>query len=245
MKKSMIFAVIIIVLAALATVSAFWCFGIAVPQYTLAEQSGSASGELIGSGIGTAVGMAYGITDGYVRGLEDGKEDGLSAETTTYVDDVKISLCEVGALEVLSASVSIRNLHEAGGGDYKNLEILFGKGVFTVDLGKAEVAEDVDGALVIKLPNPQLELYIDEEKTEYLGEYQKFPWSGSAGDGYEAYLNSRIEVDEKVQDKIAHYDQLFMQARESAQAQVELLAGSVSVEGKTVTVILPGKAGAN
>ena len=243
MKRSIVFGIVVLVLAALAAVSAFWCFGVAIPQYSVAEESGTLSGETVGKLVGVGIGTYYGVTDGLVAGSEDGKEDGISAKTTTSVD-IQSSFSEVGKLEVMSASVSIRNLHQAGGGDYASLEVLFGKGIFTVDLSEAEITESSDGSITIKIPNPRMELYIDEEKTAHLGEYQKFPWVGNAEEGYDAYINSRIVVDEKVQDKIAHYDLLLQQARESAKTQVELLAESVSVDGKSVTVMLPGKAGA-
>lgn len=242
MKKNIILGGIVMVLTILMIVSAVWCFGVAIPLYNQAEESGAKSGELLGNQVGMGIGAFNGLTDGVAQGLKDGKEEGLSAKDTT-VGEIERSFSEVGTLEVLSASVNIRNLHEAGGGDYKSLEILFGKGVFTVDLSEADITEFADGTLEIKVPDPQMEMYIDEDKTEHLAEYQKFPWSGNAQDGYDAYINSRIIVDEKIQDKVAHYDWLLAQAKESAEKQVRMLAESVILNGKQVTVSFTGKVG--
>lgn len=198
-----------------------------------ADKNGRAIGELQGNLAGLAVGSYNGITEGWHKGKEEGKEAGLSAEDTE--GELRTSIRNIGRLEVLSAAVSLKNLHKTGD-DYGRLEILLGDAVFAVDLSEAVITQETEQEIIISLPQPEMTLYFDENKTQKLADYQKYSFSGSAEDGFDAALNSRKAVFEEAADTITNYDSLMERAKASAAKNVALLAENVMVEDTAVKV---------
>ena len=88
----------------------------------------------------------------------------------------------------------------------------------------------------ITLPLPHGELYIDQSQVEKVAEYQKHFFSGSAEDGFDAYLNSMVKVYEASAETLDNYAVLIEAAKESAEKQIRQLALSVAVNTHQVSV---------
>jgi len=200
------------------------------------EEIGGNVGTLNGNIVGMAIGSWKGITEGSEAGAAAGAEAGLSASDTEVDQDIAGSIESVGRLEVLAAGVRLQNLH-AVGNTYKVLYVAKGDAVFSVNLAEADVSYSEDGKEVtIHIPEPTVELYLDENSTGKLAEMQKFSWSVGAKDGINAYLNSMVTVQEKVEETIDNYDSLMETAKEAAISQVTQLAGTVCGEDRQVHV---------
>lgn len=200
----------------------------------------SSWGEAVGSHMGTLVGKAVGSFDGLTKGRKDGteagKEAGLSAEDT----EAKIAneIRQLEKLEVLAASVKLKNIHMIGDPEdqeYAALYLINGSVVFTVDLGEADISSREDG-LHIGLPRPEGKLYIDDSSIEKAAEYQKRFWTGSAEEGFDAYINSMKKVQEATEETLSNYHELQTSAKTAAEKQVTLLARSVSAAERNVIV---------
>lgn len=190
-----------------------------------AEKIGNAVGQTNGKIVGTAIGSARGVTVGAKEGNDAGEQAGLSAEDTKV--DIKGSVEALGKLEVLVAGVRLKNINKIGD-NYTGLYLINGDAVFSVDLAEAEVRLSQDGKEVyITIPEPDLEVYLDQNSTKKLTEIQKFSFTVSAKDGLVNYLNSMTQTIEKVKETMANYDSIFVDAKESAQKQVQLLAGII------------------
>lgn len=200
-----------------------------------AGEIGAAAGQSAGSAVGWAIGSADGIINGTKAGKEAGKEAGLSAEDTTV--DIKGGITAIGKLEVLAANVSMKNNIEVGK-DYKGVEVINGDIVFTVDFSKARISFSRDGETAyITLPKPEHEIYVNEEKSNMLFEFQKrFFGKLSAKYGQEAYINSRKTILERGKDAIDNYESLREEAEASAQKQVELLVSTLCGSSYSVQV---------
>ena len=191
---------------------------------------GSTAGELTGR----ALGSYDGITEGISAGHSAGKEEGLSAKDTSA--DIKGFIAKADKLEVLVAGVKLVNDHGVGE-DYKGLYLMKADAVFTVDLTKAEVEQDEKkNTVTVRIPEPEMNVYIDEAATTKLAEYQKGKYTGSAADGYKAYINSVNKSHEEISREIGNYDQLMEDAKNSALKQVGLLAEAACMNGKTASV---------
>ena len=90
--------------------------------------------------------------------------------------------------------------------------------------------------MVINIPKPQMEVYIDVSETEKLAEYQKHKFTGSAEDGAKAYLNTIEQSEEKIRESISNYDSLMEQAETAAQKQIEAFVHAVRGSALSVTV---------
>lgn len=186
---------------------------------------GNAVGQINGKIVGTAVGTAKGCTDGVAKGKEAGENAGLTAEDTTV--DIKGSMEGLGKLEVLVAGVSLKNIHKIGT-SYTGLYLINGDAVFSVDLTKAEISFSLDGKHVyVTIPEPDLEVYLDQASTKKLAEVQKFSLSVSAEDGLIGYLNTMTQTLEKVKETMANYDSLLSEAKNSAKNQVHKLVATI------------------
>lgn len=158
----------------------------------------------------------------------------LGKRSKIVVKDPKISLSSistVGKLDVLSASVSIKQSLSAGSEsdpDYVSLYELKGNAVFSIDFDKMKVnvASDESKEIWIKLPTPSLELYVDETTRDKIAEYQKHSWSGSAETGYRAYFESNAATVRDMKELILNYDYLLNSAKESAKKQLLMLVNS-------------------
>lgn len=206
---------------------------IMLPLRWHASEIGDGIGNIAGQATGVAVGSFQGLTQGLQKGADSGRQEGLSAKDT----DVRIaaSMEDVGNLQVLAASVKLSDFHEQGD-KYAALYLLKGDMIFTVDLTRATVAVAEDGAVTIMLPPPESQLYVDETQTNKLDDYQKMLFNGETDAGYDAYLNSMIQIAKKSKEEIGNYDALKQRAKDSAIRQVTLLAGNVLGANKTVRV---------
>ena len=190
-----------------------------------AVEIGNAIGQVNGKLVGAAVGSACGVTVGAREGKEAGKQAAQSAEDTTV--DIKGSMETLGKLEVLVAGVSLKNINKIGE-SYTGLYLIKGDAVFSVDLAVAEISFGQDGKDVyITIPEPNLEVYLDQSSTETLAERQKFSLMVSAKDGLVSYLNSMTQTVAKVKETLVNYDLLFADAKEAAKKQVQQLAGTI------------------
>lgn len=195
---------------------------------------GNAIGQANGKIVGTAVGSAKGITVGTQEGAEAGEAAGTSAEDTTV--DIKGSMDALGKLEVLVAGVTLKNINKIGD-TYAGLYVINGDAVFSVDLGIAEISFSKDEKDVyITIPEPDLELYLDQNSTEKLAETQHFSLTVTAKDGLVNYLNTMSAMESKAQETLANYDSLFAEAKEAAKRQVTQLATTLCGDNYVVHV---------
>ena len=200
-----------------------------------AASRGNSIGQETGALVGKAIGSLEGITKGREEGTEAGKATGLSASDTEA--DIANEIRKIENLEVLVASVKINDFHSIGENvEYAALYLLKGDVVFSVDLSQAEI-EDQGNGIQITLPLPHGELYIDQSQVEKVAEYQKHFFSGSAEDGFDAYLNSMVKVYEASAETLDNYDVLIEVAKESAEKQVRQLALSMAIKAHQVNVI--------
>lgn len=206
---------------------------IMLPLRQHASEIGGGIGDIAGQATGIAVGSFQGLTQGLQKGADSGKQEGLSAKDTHV--RIAASMKNVGNLQVLAASVKLSDFHKQGD-KYAALYLLKGDMIFTVDLTRATVAIAENGAVTIMLPYPKSQLYVDETQTAKLDDYQKMLFNGESDAGYDAYLNSMIQIAKKSKEQIGNYDALEQQAKASAIRQVKLLAGNVLGANKTVRV---------
>lgn len=201
----------------------------------MAIEVGKNTGTEAGYLVGRALGSWEGMTQGRIEGLEAGKAAGLSAEDT--VVNVETKMQQMNNLEVLVASVKMSDIHIIGEKtDYAALYLANGNIVFSVDMSKAVVTYS-GNEMKITLPEPKAALYIDQSSVEKVAEYQKHYFSGSAEDGFDAYLNSMQKISEASAETISNYDELIISAKESAEKQVKMLAQSASVNFDTINVL--------
>lgn len=199
---------------------------------------------LIAPAIGSSVGMAVGSYEGVTEGLNDGKIDGLSAEDTVTMFVNKLKGTQ--KLQVLLMNLQLTDLYiqpenKKNNPDYAALFAFNGEGVFTVDLAKSEAKKDPEsGKIFIHIPQPDFDVYIDDSSIEKVdGAEYKAPWytgNGSTANGYTGWLNSRKQLDQKVQEEMLRDDGPMEQARASALRQVMQLAESLCKDGTTVEI---------
>lgn len=195
------------------------------------------TGMNVGAAMGTAVGSAVGSKNGLNTGIADGRKAGLNAEETTVILEEKMEAA--GRLQVLAAGVTLNNAQEVGKA-YNAIEILKGDLVFTVDLQSATVTVN-DTQAVILIENPQVQFYLDELESEKIMEVNKFSLITNAEDGVTAFLNSRANLAESVEEKIQGYRTLMDSAKEAAIAQTKSLAEAACGGSKTVVVGFKGE----
>lgn len=206
-------------------IALFFCVGIVVFTQKLGKELGKRVGTLYGGLVGTAVGSYNGFTEGW----EKGKENGISAVDT--ITEMKNSFDEVAKLEVLVSSFKLNDYHEFGN-KYAALYLLKADAVFTIDLSKASVDANENGTLLyIRVSQPEVTVYIDDRSVEKMEEYQRKFFNGSAEDGFDAYINSRSNLEVNAQNSIANDENLMRSARNSAEKQIRQLAERVFVNG--------------
>ncbi len=201
-----------------------------------ATSFGGGIGSSAGSLVGKAIGSLEGMTTGRAEGSAAGKKSGLSAEDTAA--EIANQIHEVKNLEVLAASVKLRNFHTIGeeeNPDYAALYLVNGNVVFTVDMNAAEITSQADG-LHIVLPKPVGTLYLDDSSVEKVAEYQKRFFNGSAEDGFNAYLNTMIKMQSASEETLDNYGALISSAKDAASSQVTLLAKSVSLSNGNIVI---------
>ena len=209
--------------------------GYAIYSNINAITHGNNLGQQIGSLTGKAIGSFEGITKGREQGTIDGKIAGLSAEDT--ITEITNEIHKINNLEVLVASVKVNNIHTIGDSDidYAAIYLLKGDAVFSIDLSQANI-DLKDNELLITLPLPKGELYIDQSRVEKVAEYQKHFFTGSAEAGFDAYLNSMEKVYEATAETLDNYDVLIEAAKASAKKQVLQLTTSVLLNQYQITI---------
>lgn len=187
----------------------------------------------IGMTAGAAMGSFRGVTQGIAAGAEAGKEAGLSAEDTT----VKIGnkMTETDNLQVMLVDLKLSDIYQQGpenNPQYAALLDIKGEGVFSVDLTQSEVVyNETEKQITITIPEPVFTPYLDDNTVEILAEYKPRVLDGSTINGYQGYLNSRTQIDKRLQEEMLS---MLEPAKESALKQVELLARSVC--GSTASI---------
>lgn len=203
-----------------------------------AVEIGTDIGKANGRIVGTAVGSVKGFTEGMAKGEEDGKEAGRSAEDTTV--SINQTLEAVGKLDVLAAKVSLKNINKIGD-YYAGLYLISGNAVFSVDLNSVEVSKSETGnEIYVWIPEPELDLYLDESTTEKLAEIQHFNLTTNAEDGLKAYINSMKEIKGKAKESLINYDSLMEYAKSSAKSRIEQLVMTVCGDQSVVYVEFRG-----
>lgn len=206
-----------------------------IPLYKNAQSIGESAGEASGKAVGTAVGSYKGATEEFPAGFDDGKKEGLSGKDTKV--EMQNSLTEVENLEVLVSSFKINNFHEVAD-KYAALYLLKAEAVFSVDLSKASVEVSEDGnTIFITLPQPDVDIYVDDSQTDKAWSYQKSWFSGSAEDGFDAYIGSMDNLESNAKETAQNDDGLMQSARDSAERQIQQIANSVCVNGEDVKIL--------
>ena len=207
------------VIVVLAVIAAGLVLILTIQIWRKAKTYGENIGDVTGKTVGIAVGSFHGFSEGK-RGREDGKEDGLSASDT------------VANLQVLVSSIKLNDYHKLEE-KYAALYLLKGDAVFTVDLSKAVIDANEDGEVwYIRLPQPEVTVYIDDRYTKKVAEYQRKFFNGSAEDGFNAYINSMSNLESKAKDAIEEDGSLMKCARDSAEKQIKRLAKMARVNDK-------------
>ena len=207
---------------------------LAIYYNTNMSSLGNSIGRKTGMLVGKAIGSFEGLTKGREEGSAAGKAEGLSAKDIE--GDIANKIHEVGNLEVLVASVKINDFHSIGKDKkYAALYLLKGDVVFSVDLSRINIVANGND-IQITIPSPHGELYIDQSQIEKVAEYQEHFFSGSAEDGFDAYLNSMDKLNEASAETLDNYDALIKAAKESAEKQIRHLALSVAVDSYQVNV---------
>lgn len=198
---------------------------------------------MVGKDVGSAYGNTVGIGIGSFKSVGEFKN--AYDEGTSIAEQVKDTEVTMGTkvdntgekLQVLAAKTTVKNVLEYtdqsfNWNKYKRLETLDIEIIFTVDLSKAQVANNL-----VVIPIPEVSLYNDESARKVLATYQALPFVDSAEDGFNIALNSTKELMSNAEETLSNYDALYSQAKESAKKQVAALYRSMNVEGKEVSVI--------
>lgn len=191
--------------------------------------------------VGIAVGSWEGVTEGLAQGYADGEAAGLSAEDTTVKIGTKLS--QTGKLQVLLLELKLSDIYEEGSGpQYAALLRLRGEGVFTVDLTQSHVVDgSAPDSIIIEIPHPEFEHYLDDSALEVITEYKAPAFDGATKNGYTGWLNTRNKLDEKIPSELLAYDALVERAKASAQKQVALLAQSICGSASSIEVCFIGE----
>ncbi|MBP3568558.1 MAG: DUF4230 domain-containing protein [Lachnospiraceae bacterium] len=222
----------IIAIGALLLVIMVFCM-FSLPVYLKAEEKGNELGRMAG----TAAGYASGIVNADIKAAEaEGKQEALAKPEINMklIGENKIN--ETGKLDVLVAGVRLNNFHGVGN-KYAALYLMKADAVFSVNLGLANVAYVEEELWVrITVPQPEVTVYFDESETEKIAEWQKNYFSGDAGDGYQAYMNTMKEIEATASEDLARNESLMESARKAAEQQIKLLATSIYGMNVSVTV---------
>ena len=209
---------------------------IAIPVWLLinADDIGTNVATQWGTLAGTAKGYRN-APESYMEGKESGKEDALQAKNTTA--DMQWKITQTGKLEVMIAGTQVTNFEERPELNYAVLYSMKANAVFSVDLAQASFSFSEDGSEVtIILPQPQVELFYDEEGNSKIAEWA--PGSaGSAEEGMEGHLNAREEVKKKTLEEFTSNVALMDSARKAAEKQVRLLVDSMTGNNKSVKIV--------
>lgn len=179
----------------------------------------------VGGAVGTAVGSFKAVTEDIPKGYAAGKAVGLSAEDTHAV--IGNGVRRIGRLEVLAANTSLADFHKDGE-KYAALYLVSADVVFSVDVTKARILFSEQNDIDLILPEPEAAVYIDQNKTDLVAQWQKNFFSGSTEDGMTAYLNSMTKIQQATAESLDGYDALLEQAKKSAEKQIGFLMKSIA-----------------
>ena len=227
MEKSEIFKGLFII-----GIVAFCIFS--VVMYFKAPAIGEEVGSFSGTAVGTAVGSFTGVVEKFPEGWNKGKEEGLSAVDT--VTEIENSFNEIAKLEVLVSSFKLNDYHKLEN-KYAALYLFKADAVFTIDLSKTYINANEDGSVYIRLPQPEVTVYIDNRSAEKIVEYQRKFFNGNAEDGFDAYINSMSNLEVSAQNSIKDDENLMRTARNSAEKQIKQLAENIFVNGEEPLII--------
>ena len=214
---------LLIILCVIMSLVMIYSFSLRIKASSVGKRFGTEAGTATGVAIGSAEGLHSGIS----AGATAGQQAGLSAEDTQAIITSRIH--EMENLEVLVASVKLKNFHTIGDNvDYAALYLVNGDVVFTVDLGQADIDEKA-GRLQIKLPKPKGKLYIDNSSVEKIGEYQKKFFNGNSEAGYDAYINTMKQLHDVSEENLTNYNELLYAAQDAAKTQITQLVNSASL----------------
>lgn len=213
---------------------------ISVVVFVCAKKSGEVAGDALAVGMGKAVGSFEGIKDAS-ENYNEGKEEGLGAKDTEaeFASEIR----KISKLQVLVAGVKVENFHKQNSTNpfskdklaYASLTVQEGQAVFTVDLTKMHIKENLT-TINVKIPEPECEVYIDSATSEVIGTYERTLFNGTTENGLKGAENSEKEMREKINEKVKKNSDLHNQAKERALAQVTEMLNSVNTTGKTINV---------
>lgn len=153
------------------------------------------------------------------------------------------SISSIGVLDVLTADVSLIDditIGSSSSPEYKRIFSQKGTAVYSVDLSRVEIfpATSISGGktIFIKLPKPEVKLYIDERTTKQIAEHTKRSWTGNAEDGFRTYMKTAESGYEEMKKSLQQYDGLMMQAEESAIKRVYQLTKAAIFDDSKVEV---------
>jgi len=213
----------VIVLCTLLFIASFAC----ISTYSAVKKAS----EVVSTISGDVVGVMKGVIT-LPTSYGEGKIAGLSAEDTkAYIEN---ELKEVGELDVLVSGVKITNLHQIGN-NYQGLYVSKGYAVFSIDISTIEVSNS-ESEVSITINEPKVQVYIDDESTKKIAEWQKHTWTGSSEDGYFAYLNSWEHSKQEIENSVDNYDSLLKDARQAGREEIESLVKSICGKEKSVNV---------
>ena len=144
-------------------------------------------------------------------------------------------------LDVLTAQVNILEdvtIGDAESPDYKRVYSQKGIVVYSIDLSKVvpyTASNGLKKIIFVPLSGLDATLYIDESTTEKLAEYQKGKFTGSAKDGFRAYLDTAKASFEEMERAIKDYSSLYSMAEKEAINQVRMLVEE-TVIGDNISV---------
>lgn len=197
---------------------------------SVGENLGTTTGSMVGSVAGMVNGLAIDAGEGFSKGTEQG----LSAKDTSVT--IKESCERTGSLQVMTATAQIQDFNTFAD-SYKDITVLMGDLVFSVDLKEAVVLSDTDG-YVVQIPHPTPEFYVDESRTKTLAMINDLSWkswfSNDVAKGIEGTLNSRRQLKENFKSAISNYAFLESEADSAALLQVKSMLDSFNVGEKKI-----------
>ncbi len=208
-------------------------FLIALPILSKADEAGKSVGQTVGNALGYVNGVSMADTK---TAAEEGKNEALNNPETTVKSVNKMKIQDTGRLDVMAAGIILDNFREIEE-KYAALYLIKADAIFSVDLGLAEVkwGEDHTWARII-VPQPEVTVYINEEKTEKIAEWQKSKFTGKAEDGFKEYLSTMEDIAVAAPEELMRNETMMQNARTAAERQIKLLASGIYGNDVEVTV---------
>lgn len=217
-------------------------FLIILPGYFTAKKTGDVIGGETGEIVGKVIGSYEGTTNGIANGTKEGEEAGKSAKDIKVASETKIS--QIGKLEVLTADLKVKDVRMQNGiavttfpldskVKFAELYIYKARCFYSIDLNKAQI-ERKDNDIVITFDKINTDVRLYDNETENLASWGK---NGSAEDGATVAINSRNEIQKKLEDEACNNLSLLTQAEISAKKQLELLVKNICGNEVNVEVV--------